>query len=104
MNLLAVFLQSGMDSPAAHEALMMFGPLVMIAVVIGLAIVLIPFWFICKKAGFTPWLTLLNLLPMGGLVLIYLLAFAQWKVVPVQQLTPFQPPMQPPYPPAPPTA
>ncbi len=104
MNLPAVFLQSGMDSPVAHEALMMFGPLVMIAVVIGLAIVLIPFWFICKKAGFTPWLTLLNLAPMGGLVLIYLLAFAQWKVVPVQQLMPFQPPMQPPYPPAPPTA
>ncbi len=104
MNLLAAFLQSGMDSPVTHEALMMFGPLVMIAVVIGLAIVLIPFWFICKKAGFTPWLTLLNLIPMGGLVLIYVLAFAQWKVVPVQELIPFPPPMQPPYPPAPPTA
>jgi hypothetical protein len=104
MNLLAVFFQSQMDSPAAREALMMLGPLVMIVAVVALAIILIPFWFICKKAGFSPWLTLLNIIPLGNLVLIYVLAFAEWKVVPAAQPMSYPPPYQPPYPPAPPTA
>jgi hypothetical protein len=41
----------------------------------------IPFWFICRKAGFSPLLSLLNLIPfcMGTLVLVYFLAFAPWK-------------------------
>jgi ABC-type antimicrobial peptide transport system permease subunit len=47
----------------------------------GIVIGLIPFWFICKKAGFSPLLSLLNLVPffMGSLVLVYFLAFAPWK-------------------------
>lgn len=41
----------------------------------------IPFWFICRKAGFSPFLSLLNLIPfcMGTLALVYFLAFASWK-------------------------
>ena len=41
----------------------------------------IPFWFICKKAGYSPLLSLLNLVPffIGTLVLVYFLAFADWK-------------------------
>jgi hypothetical protein len=41
----------------------------------------IPFWFICKKAGFSPWLTLLNIVPfgLGTLVLVYLLAFRRME-------------------------
>jgi hypothetical protein len=44
---------------------------------------------------------------MGNLVLIYVLAFAEWKVVPVAQLAPYPsgyPPLPPQYPPAPPVA
>jgi hypothetical protein len=37
-------------------------------------------------------------------VLLYVLAFAEWKVVPVAQLTPYPVPVPPPYPPVPPTA
>ncbi len=72
-----------------------------IFILIGLTAVIIPTWFICKKAGFSPWLSFLNLVfPIGGLVLLYVLAFADWKVVPV---TPYwQPYPQPPYPPTPP--
>ena len=51
-----------------------------------LAIIIVPFWFICKKAGFSPWLSLLNIVPLGNLILIYVLAFAEWKVVPVPQV------------------
>jgi len=41
----------------------------------------IPFWFICRKAGYSPLLSLLNLLPffLGTLALVYFLAFAPWK-------------------------
>ena len=45
----------------------------------------VPFWLICKKAGFSPWLALLNLVPLGNLLLAFFLAFAEWKVVPAQK-------------------
>lgn len=56
--------------------------LILIATVVLPAIVvlwLIPLWFICRKAGFSPWLTLLNCVPFGTVVLLYLLAFAEWR-------------------------
>lgn len=61
------------------------------------SVFIVPTWFISKKAGFTPWLSLLCLFPLTGVVLLYVLAFAEWKTAPspVAQ-TPF------PYPPAPP--
>jgi len=64
------------------------------AVIIGF----IPFWFICKKAGFSPLLSLLNFIPfgLGTLILIYILAFAEWKVTPAPGMQ-----WQPSYPPAP---
>lgn len=45
----------------------------------------LPFWFICKKAGFSPWLSLLYIIPFGGLVLDFVLAFAGWNIVPPHQ-------------------
>ncbi|MGA2218176.1 MAG: hypothetical protein ABSG51_08820 [Terracidiphilus sp.] len=45
----------------------------------------LPFWFICKKAGFSPWLSLLYIVPCGGLALNFLLAFVDWKVLPPPQ-------------------
>jgi hypothetical protein len=82
-------------------------------VLIGLAAVIIPLSFICKKAGFSPWLAFITLIfPIGGLVLLYVLAFADWKVVPAPQAfwppPPHYPPPPhhqhpcPPYPPQPP--
>jgi hypothetical protein len=74
-----------------------------IVAIIGIAVVLIPLWQICKKAGFTPWLSLLVFVPLGGLILLYVLAFARWKVVPAPEYAGGYPP--PAYPPAyPPTA
>jgi hypothetical protein len=65
---------------------------------------IIPTWFIAKKAGMSPWLSLLCLFPLTGLILFYILAFAEWNVVPVSKLVAYPPPVQPPYPPLPPTA
>jgi hypothetical protein len=49
-----------------------------------------PLWYICKKAGFSPWLTLLNCIPFGTPVLLYLLAFAEWKKHPMFTEQPVQ--------------
>ena len=61
------------------------------------ALHIVPLWFISIKAGFSPWLSLLGLFPLTGLILLYVLAFAEWKVVPAPQPVWQQP--QPPYPP-----
>jgi hypothetical protein len=39
----------------------------------------IPLGIICRKAGFSPWLTLLNCIPFGNTILLYLLALAEWR-------------------------
>jgi hypothetical protein len=95
MHLAMVLMQSGPDSEQVQKMVMAMFAILPILILIGAAIVLVPFWFICKKAGFSPWLSLLNLIPLGNLVLLYVLAFADWKVAPVPQVWP----MQPPYPP-----
>jgi hypothetical protein len=52
---------------------------------------MLPLWFICKKAGFSPWLTLLNCIPFGNAILLYLIAFADWKRHPMFQAEPMPP-------------
>ena len=56
---------------------------------------MLPLWFICKKAGFSPWLTLLNCIPLGNAVLLYLIAFADWKRHPMFQAEPIPPAVAP---------
>lgn len=81
--------------------MMVIVPIMLIGYVVVVALLMIPCWFICKKAGFSKWLSLLCIVPsLGTLVLLYVLAFAEWNVVPVPQAA-WQP-LQPPYPPQPP--
>ena len=68
----------------------------------GIVIYIIPFWMIFKKAGFSPWLALLLFIPLANIIILYVLAFSQWKVAPVAQLTSGYPPTA--YPPAYPPA
>ncbi len=72
------------DPQAMHAAMAMlaFMPIIFLIV---MAIVIIPYWMIWKKAGFSPWLSLLMFVPLVNLVMLYVLAFAEWKVVPVGQ-------------------
>jgi hypothetical protein len=86
MHFVAMLLQTSVDPQAVQQqvqtALMAIIPMIMIFGIVCVAVIIIPFWFICKKAGMSPWLSLLNIIPLGNLVLIYVLAFAEWKVVP----------------------
>ena len=92
-----MLLQNQPDPEKVARMMMTILPLIGLFVLIGLAIVIVPFWFICKKAGFSPWLALLNIVPFGNLILIYVLAFADWRVTPTatsQLGYPFPPPPQ----------
>jgi ABC-type transport system involved in cytochrome c biogenesis permease subunit len=100
MHSLALFLlQSPPDQEAIQKMVVAMMAIMPIFFLIGVAIVVIPTWFLCKKAGFTPWLSLICVIPFGVLILLYVLAFAEW---PSQR-----PPIQanwanPPLPPQPP--
>ena len=77
MQYLAVFLQNEPDPALVQHIAMTMLALIPILILVGLLIIVIPFWFILKKAGFSPWLTLINIIPLGNLILIYVLAFAE---------------------------
>lgn len=103
MHFLALLMQSQPDAQQAMQMAIAMMAILPIIFLIMIVILIIPCWFICKKAGFSPWLSLLCLIPsLGLLVLLYILAFADWKVVPapVQGWAPPYPPQppQPPYP------
>ena len=60
-------------------------------------VVLIPWFFIFKKAGFSPLLALLMFVPLVNIIMMYFLAFARWNVVPVGMVYPATPvPYRPP--------
>jgi len=102
LHLAAAMLQNQPDAATVQKMVMAMFALIPIFILIGIIILMVPCWFICKKAGFSPWLSLLCLIPsFGVLVLLYILAFADWKVMPAPQQQGWAPPYppQPPYPP-----
>ncbi len=102
MHLLAMLLQQNQPDPQMiQKFVMMLIPMMMVGYIIVVALVMVPCWFILKKAGFSPWLSLLCIVPsLGTLVLLYILAFAEWKVIPSAQVAAYPPAYPPPpYPP-----
>jgi hypothetical protein len=77
--------------------------IILFAVLFGIAIIaflIFLFWRIFTKAGMSGALSLLILLyPIGFLIVLCILAFGQWKVVPVVTAAPYYPPVPPPPPP-----
>lgn len=56
-----------------------------IGIPVALVVSVLPFWFICKKAGFHGALSLLMLVPVANLVLPFVLAFAEWPALKAKQ-------------------
>ncbi len=52
--------------------------LILFIAVIFASILLIPYWRIFGKAGFSPALSLLMIIPLVNLIMLYYLAFAEW--------------------------
>ncbi|HZP03531.1 MAG TPA: hypothetical protein VFB43_01435 [Terracidiphilus sp.] len=95
MHLLLLLAQTQPDPALVRHVMLAMMTILPIIFVVAIALVMVPCWFILKKAGFSPWLSLLCLFPsLGTLILLYVLAFAEWKVKPAPQAY---------YPPVPPT-
>ena len=45
---------------------------------IGIIIAIVPFWRICERVGYSPWLSLLIAIPLVNVIFIYFLAFSAW--------------------------
>ncbi len=43
---------------------------------------LVPYWKIFSKAGFSGWLSLLMVMPLVNLIVLYYVAFTNWKIRP----------------------
>jgi len=54
----------------------------LVALFVFLPLVLVPYWRIFTKAGFSGWLVLLMIVPFVNLIVLYYVAFSNWKVTP----------------------
>jgi hypothetical protein len=53
--------------------------LILVIVVAGFAVILlVPYWRIFGKAGFSPALSLLMVIPVVNICMLYFLAFSDW--------------------------
>ena len=57
-------------------------PMIFLGLILSVAMV-IPYWLIFKKAGFSPWLSILMFVPLANIIILYVIAFSPWRVVPV---------------------
>jgi uncharacterized membrane protein YhaH (DUF805 family) len=95
-----------MDAQQSQQLGGMIAGIMGVIVLIGLvflAFIVFLLWRIFTKAGLSGALSLLVLIPgFGSLVVLCVLAFADWKVIPAPTASPYYPPTYPPPPPPPP--
>ena len=56
----------------------LFQPIHLLLIAVLGFVVYLPYWQIFKKAGFSPWLSLLMVIPLVNLCALYYLAFVRW--------------------------
>jgi hypothetical protein len=56
---------------------------VLVCLLVVIPLTLIPYWVIFKKAGFSAWLSLLMIIPLINLMVLYIVAFSQWRDTPI---------------------
>ena len=64
-----------MFNTTADTGMWASGPLMMLVVA---AAIIVPFWFIFSKAGYSKWLSLFMIFPLVNVILFYFLAFSKW--------------------------
>jgi hypothetical protein len=55
-----------------------FGPIMWVIFAI---IIIIPFWAIFSKAGYSKWLSVLMAIPIVNIITLYFLAFSSWPAL-----------------------
>ena len=48
-------------------------------------VLVVPYWKIFSKAGFSGALSLLMVIPLVNLIVLYIVAFSEWKTIPKTQ-------------------
>lgn len=51
-----------------------------VVVVLGAVLLVVPFWRLFRRMGYSPWLSLLMLVPFVNLGLLYYVAFLDWPI------------------------
>jgi len=54
----------------------------LLVIFVALPIFVIPYWKIFSKAGFAGALSLLMIIPLVNLIVLYVIAFSEWKMKP----------------------
>jgi hypothetical protein len=52
----------------------------LLAIFVVLPVIVIPYWKIFSKAGFPAALSLLIIIPLVNLIVLYVVAFSEWKI------------------------
>ncbi len=55
-----------------------FGLVQLIFMLVWIILIVLPFWKITSKAGYSGWLSLLILIPLANIIFLYFLAFSKW--------------------------
>jgi len=50
----------------------------MITMLVMMVLIILPFWFIFSKTGYSEWLSLLMVIPIVNIAMLYFLAFSKW--------------------------
>ncbi len=66
--------------PGTYEWIVIMGIFAM-GFLATVLLAVISYWMICKKAGFPPAMSLPMLVPIGNIVLLFYLAFADWPAL-----------------------
>lgn len=70
-----------MYSNPAQDLIAGFFAMIVIGYLIYAFLVVLPFWLIFKKAGYSGALSLLLLIPVVGGIIVYVIAFSDWPVL-----------------------
>ncbi len=76
-------MEDAMSHISAAEIILM----VTVVVIFVIVFQVIPYWWIFRKAGFHPALSLLTLIPIVNIAVIYFLAFTEWPSLRQRQQT-----------------
>ena len=89
-------MQTGTDPAQLQHLMAIMAPMMLLGGLLGAALIIVPFWVIFKKAGLGGPLSLLMLIPFVGIIMLYVLAFSRWKVVPAPEFGGYPPAYPPP--------
>ncbi len=89
-------MQTNPDPAQIQHLIAVMAPMMVLFGLLGTALIIIPFWVIFKKAGLGGPLSLLMLIPFVGIIMLYVLAFSRWKVIPAPEYATGYPPAYPP--------